>query len=95
MFIGDYATAVTSLQNFFYVFGSHSRDGRRWNILNGRYVLLKIRYIFEIEKYIQVAYLGYRDQQQLYFQEQFIRIKKEVIDISSICSKLKKSVKRN
>ena len=29
MFIGDYATAVTSLQNFFYAFGSHSRDERR------------------------------------------------------------------
>ena len=57
--------------------------------------MLKIRYIFEIEKNIQVAYLEYRDQQQLYFQEQFIRIKREVIDILSICSKLKKSVKRN
>ena len=57
--------------------------------------MLKFRYIFEIEKYIQVAYLEYRDQQQLYFQAQFIKIKTEAIDVMSICSKYKKSVKRN
>ena len=56
---------------------------------------MKFRYIYEIEKYIQVAYLEYRDQQQLYFQAQFIRIKTEVIDVVSICSRHKKSVKRN
>ena len=95
LFMGGYTTAVISSQNFFYVFDSHSRDERGLNIANGRSVLLKFRYIFEIEKYIQVAYLKYRDQQQLYFQAQFIRIKTEVIEVISVCSKHKKSVKRN
>ena len=73
-----------SLQNFFYVFDSHSRDERGLNIPNGRSVLLKFRYIFEIEKYIQVAYLEFRDKQQMYFQAQFIRLKTEAIDMLSI-----------
>ena len=66
LFMGGYTTAVMSSQNFFYVFDSHSRDERWLNIANERSVLLKFQYIFEIEKYIQVAYLEYRDQQQLY-----------------------------
>ena len=53
-----------SLQNFFYVFDSHSRDERGLNIPNGRSILLKFRYIFEIEKYLQVVYLEFRDKQQ-------------------------------
>ena len=73
-----------SLQNFFYVFDSHSRDERGLNIPNGRSVLLKFSYIFEIEKYIQVAYLEFRDKQQMYFQAQFIRLKTEAIDMLSI-----------
>ena len=36
--------------------------------------------------------MKYRDQQQLYFQAQFIRIKTEVIYVISICSKHKESV---
>ena len=59
LFMGGYKTAVISSQNFFYVFGSHCRDERRSSIANGRSVLLKFRYIFEIEKNIQVAYLEY------------------------------------
>ena len=51
-------TTIMSLQNFFYVFDSDIRDERGLNIPNGRSVLLKFRYIFEIEKYIQVAYLS-------------------------------------
>ena len=49
-----------SLQNFLDVFDSHSRDEGGINIPNGRSVLLKLRYIFEIAKYIQVAYLEFR-----------------------------------
>ena len=95
LFMGGYKTAVISSQNFFYVFDSHSGDERRLSIANGRSVLLKFRYVFEIEKYIQVAYLEYRDQQQLHFQAHFIKIKTEAIEVMSICSKYKKSVKRN
>ena len=51
--MGGFTTAVIPSQNFFYVFHSHSWDERRLNIANGRSVLLKVRYIFEIEKCIQ------------------------------------------
>ena len=94
LIMGGNTTAIMSLQNFFYVFDSHSRDERGLNIPNGRSVLLKFRYIFEIEKYIQVAYLEFRDKQQMYFQAQFIRLKTEAIDMLSIFSKHKNSIRR-
>ena len=84
LFVGGNTTAIMSLQIFCYVFHSHSRDERGLNIPNGRSVLLNFRYIFEIEKYIQVAYLEFRDKQQMYFQAQFIRLKTEAIDMLSI-----------
>ena len=64
--MGGYTTALISSQKFFYVFDSHIRDKRGLNIANGRSVLLKFGYIFEIQKYIQLAYLGYRDQQVVF-----------------------------
>ena len=91
--MGGNTTAIMSLQNFFYVFDSYSRDERGLNIPNGRSVLLKFRYIFEIEKYIQVAYLEFGDKQQMYFQAQFIRLRGEAIDISSIFSNHKNSIR--
>ena len=42
---------------------SHSPDERGLNISNERSVLLRFRYMFEMEKCIQVAYLEYRYQQ--------------------------------
>ena len=92
LFMGGNTTAIMSLQNFFYVFDSHSRDERGLNIPNGRSVLLKFSYIFEIEKYIQVAYLEFRDK-QMYFQAQFIRLRTEVIDMLSIFHKQKNSIR--
>ena len=83
-----------SLQNFFYVFDSHSWDERGLNIPNGRSVLLKFRYIFETEKYMQVVCLEFRDKQQTYFQAQFITLKTEAIDTLSIFSKHKNSIRR-
>ena len=74
LFMGGNTTAIMSLQNFFYVFDSHRRDERGLNIPNGRLVLLKFRYIFEIEKYIQASYLEF-SKQQMYFQVQFIRLR--------------------
>ena len=47
-FMGGNTTAIMSLQNFFYVFDSYSRDERGLNIPNGRSVLLKFRYIFKL-----------------------------------------------
>ena len=48
LFMGGNTTAIMSLQNFFYVFDSHSRDERGLNIPNGRSVLLMFRYIFKL-----------------------------------------------
>ena len=67
LFMRGYTTAIISSQNFFYVFHSHSQDERRLNIANWRSILLKFRYIFEIEKYMQVAYLEYKNPQHLNF----------------------------
>lgn len=79
--MGGYTTAVITSQNFFYVVDSPSWDERVLNFVNGRSALLNFRYIFEIEKYIQVAYLEYRNQQQLYSLAQFIRNKTYFIDL--------------
>ena len=43
-------------------------------MIDGTSVLMKFNNLFEIEKYIQVAYLEYRDRQQVYFQIQFIKV---------------------
>ena len=83
LFVGGNVTAM-SLQKFFYVFDLHSRDKKELNIPNGPSVLLKFRYIFEIENYLQVAYLEFRFKQQMYFQAQFIRLRTEAADILSI-----------
>ena len=85
--MGGNTAAIMSLQNLFYVFDSHRRDEKGLNIPNGRSVLLMFRYIFEIEKYIQVAYLEFGDKQQMHFKVQFIRLylsRRESIDILSI-----------
>ena len=42
--------------------------------MDGTSVFMKFNDPFEIEKYIQVAYLEYRDRQQAYFQIQFIEV---------------------
>ena len=75
-----------SLQNFFYVFDSQSRDKKGLNNPNGQLVLLQFRYIFEIEKYVQVTYLEFKDKQRLYFQGQFIILRTEAVDLLSIFS---------
>ena len=85
--MGGNTAAIMSLQNLFYVFDSHRRDEKGLNIPNGRSVLLTFRYIFEIKKYIQVAYLEFGDKQQMHFKVQFIRLylsRRESIDILSI-----------
>ena len=43
-------------------------------MIDGSFVLMKFNDLFEIEKYIQVTYLEYRDRQQSYFQIQFIEV---------------------
>ena len=68
-----FTTAIVSSGNC-YLFDSHSRDERRLSVIDGTSVLMKFNDLLEIEKYIQVAYLEYRDRQQVYFQIQFIKV---------------------
>ena len=86
LLMGANNTTIMSLQNFFYVFDSQSRDKKGLNNPNGQLVLLKFRYIFEIEKYVQVTYLEFKDKQRLYFQGQFIILRTEAVDLLSIFS---------
>ena len=58
---------IQKKNQFQYVFKSHSRDERGLLVPNENSVLSKFRNLFELEKYIQVAYLQYRDRAQQYF----------------------------
>ena len=74
LFMEGFATAIISSGNCYPLFDSHSRDERGLSVIDGTSVLMKFIDLFEIEKYIQVAYLEYRDRQQVYFQIQFIKV---------------------
>ena len=55
-------------------------------MVDGMSVWLKFRDIYELEKYLQVAYLEYRDRQQAYFHLQFVEVNvrsNEKVDIYS------------
>ena len=55
-------------------------------MVDGIRVLMKFRDLYELEKYLQVAYLEYRDRQQAYFQLQFVEVNvgsNEKVDIYS------------
>ena len=73
-FVGGNSTAIVPKENKFYLFDSHSCDGRGFCVSDGTSVLLRFRNLSEVERYIQVAYLEFRDIQGLYFQLQFIKI---------------------
>ena len=69
-----FKTAIISSRNRYYLLDSHIRDERGLSVIDGTSVLMKFNDLFEIEKYIQVRYLAYRDRQQAYFQIQFIEV---------------------
>ena len=55
-------------------------------MVDGTSVLMKFRDLYELEKYLQVAYLKYRGRQQAYFQLQFVEVNvgsNEKVDIYS------------
>ena len=58
----------TSSGNFYYLFDSYSRDERGMSVINGTSVFMKFNDLFEIEKYIQEAYLEQIDRQEAYVQ---------------------------
>ena len=63
-----FATAIILLRNCYYLFDSHSRDERGLSVVDGTPVLMKSRGLYELEKYLQLAYLEYGDRQKAYFQ---------------------------
>ena len=71
----SFKTARISSGKWLYLFDSHSRDEKDLNVIYGSSALMKFNDLFEIEKYIQVVYLQYRDRQQAYFQIQFIEVR--------------------
>ena len=69
-----FSTAIILLRNCYYLFDSHSRDERGLSVIVETSVLMKFRNLYELDKYLQVAYLEYRDKQQAYFQLQFVEV---------------------
>ena len=67
LFMESFTTAIILSRSCYYLFDSHSSDERVLSTVDGTSVLMKFNDQFEIEEYIQVAYLEYRDRQQAYF----------------------------
>ena len=57
IFMEGFTTAIISSGNCYYLFYLHSGDKRGLSVMDGTSVLTKFNDLFEIEKYIQVAYL--------------------------------------
>ena len=74
LLIAGYTTAILQHNNLFYLFDSHSRDMNGLCIADGKSILMKFESLLEIEQYIQVIYLEYKDKSQSYFQVQFINV---------------------
>ena len=87
LFVGGNTTAIVPRKNKFYPFDSHSRGGRGFCVSDGTSVLLRFHNLSEVERFIQVAYLEFRDIQRLYFQLQFVKI--------DITSSMKSAIKLN
>ena len=51
-----FTTAIILLRNC-YLFNSQSRDERGLSVVDETSVLMKFRHLYELEKYLQVAYL--------------------------------------
>ena len=64
LFREGFTTAIIFLRNCYYIFDSHSREEKGLSVVDGTTVLMKFRDLYELEKYLQVAYLEYRDRQQ-------------------------------
>ena len=77
LFMEGFTTVIILLRNCYYLFESHSRDEKGLIVVDVTSVLMKFRDLYELEKYLQVAYLEYRDRQQAYFQLQFVEVNVE------------------
>ena len=57
LFMEGFTTAINLLRNCYYSFDSHSPDERVLSMDDGTSVLMKFIDLYELEKYLQVAYL--------------------------------------
>ena len=57
LFMEGFTTAINLLRNCYYLFDSHSPDERLLSMSDGTSVLMKFIDLYELEKYLQVAYL--------------------------------------
>ena len=60
LFMEGFTAAIILLRNCFYLLDSHSRGERGLSVVDGTSVLMKVRNLYELEKYLQVGYLEYR-----------------------------------
>ena len=68
LFIGGNTKAIVPLLNKVYLFDSNSHDGRSLCVSDDTSVLLRFHDLLEVERYIEVAHMKFRDIQRLYFQ---------------------------
>ena len=68
LFIGGNTKAIVPLLNKVYLFDSNSHDGRSLCVSDDTSVLLRFHDLLEVERYIEVTHLKFRDIQRLYFQ---------------------------
>ena len=66
LYMEGFTIAFILLRNCYYLFDSHNRDERGLSVVDGTSALMKFMDLYELEKYLQVAYLEYRDTQQTY-----------------------------
>ena len=89
-----FATGIISSGICYYLFDSHSCDERGFSVIDGISVLMKFNDLFEIEKYVQVAYLEYRDRRKAYFQIQFTEMTVGSIQKKEIYLQFAKNARR-
>ena len=58
----SFPTAIILSRNLYYLFALQSPHEKGLSIVDGTSVIMEFNDLFEIEKYIQVAYLEYRDR---------------------------------
>ena len=86
LFMEGFTTAIILLRNCSDLFDSHSCDEKTISVADGTSDLMKLSNLYEFDKYLQVAYLQYRDRQQADFQLQFVEVNvgsNEKVDIYS------------
>ena len=95
LFIDGCTTALITYSHCLYWFDSRSRDELGFRVACETSVLLKFRNLREVQRYIQVAYLGYSEIQRLYSQIQFSRLNLSATERSNTYSQYRLNITRS